>query len=199
MNWHTILGIASGVVLLCGNVPYISSIRRGETRPNRVTWGIWTTIGFILLGSSYSIGATNTLWLQIAQVFSQVIITFYVFKYSRGQWYFLDRVCLAGASLSLLFWWQSGSPFVALLMNIAMDILGAVFYLGCIKLICDRELLDRIYCISNIFIYFECSHPDTADSEGSSQIVPTATQKLFFEPAAIFRIWLGSLRMRTGK
>ena len=126
MNWHTILGIASGVVLLCGNVPYISSIRRGEIRPNRVTWGIWTTIGFILLGSSYSIGATNTLWLQIAQVISQVIITFYTFKYSRGQWYFLDRVCLAGASLSLVFWWQSESPFVALLMNIAMDILGAV-------------------------------------------------------------------------
>jgi hypothetical protein len=126
LNWHTILGIASGVVLLCGNIPYISSIRRGETRPNRVTWGIWTTIGFILLGSSYSLGATNTLWLQIAQVISQVIITFYAFKYSRGQWYFLDRVCLAGASLSLVFWWQSGSPFVALLMNIAMDILGAV-------------------------------------------------------------------------
>ncbi len=126
MNWHAILGMASGIVLLLGNIPYILSIRRGDTRPNRVTWGIWTTIGFILLGSSYSLGATNTLWLQIAQVISQVIITFYAFKYSQGKWDLLDRICLGGAGLSLLLWWQSGSPLVALLMNIVMDTLGAV-------------------------------------------------------------------------
>ncbi|WP_310424476.1 hypothetical protein [Chamaesiphon sp. VAR_48_metabat_135_sub] len=118
--------MASGIVLLLGNIPYILSIRRGDTRPNRVTWGIWTTIGFILLGSSYSLGATNTLWLQIAQVISQVIITFYAFKYSQGKWDLLDRICLGGAGLSLLLWWQSGSPLVALLMNIVMDTLGAV-------------------------------------------------------------------------
>lgn len=126
MNWHTILGMVAGSVLLLGNIPYIRSIRRGDTRPNRVTWGIWTTIGFLLLGSSYSLGATNTLWLMIAQVISQLVITFYAFKYSRGKWQRLDRICIAGAGLSLLLWWRSGSPLVALVMNIAMDMLGAV-------------------------------------------------------------------------
>ncbi len=126
MNWHAIAGMASGIVLLLGNIPYILSIRRGETRPNRVTWGIWTMIGFILLGSYYSIGATNTLWLLIAQVISQFVITVYAFRYSRGRWQQLDRICLAGAGLSLLLWWRSGSPLVALLMNTTMDLLGAV-------------------------------------------------------------------------
>lgn len=118
--------MVAGSVLLLGNIPYIRSIRRGDTRPNRVTWGIWTTIGFLLLGSSYSLGATNTLWLMIAQVISQLVITFYAFKYSRGKWQRLDRICIAGAGLSLLLWWRSGSPLVALVMNIAMDMLGAV-------------------------------------------------------------------------
>ena len=118
--------MASGIVLLLGNIPYIISIRRRETRPNRVTWGIWTTIGFILLGSYQAIGATNTLWLLIAQVISQVAITIYAFKYSQGRWQRLDRICLAGAGLSLLLWWRSGSPVVAILMNTTMDLLGAI-------------------------------------------------------------------------
>ncbi len=126
MNWHAILGMAAGVLLLWANIKYSLSVRRGETRPNRVTWAIWTTIGFILLGSYYAIGATNTLWLPIAQVISQLIVTYFAFKYSKGKWERLDRICLAGAALSLVLWWQSGVPLVALLMNIVMDILGAI-------------------------------------------------------------------------
>ncbi len=118
--------MASGIVLLLGNIPYIISIRQGATRPNLVTWGIWTTIGCILLGSYRAIGATNTLWLLIAQVISQFVITIYAFKYSQGRWQRLDGICLTGAGLSLLLWWRSGSPLVALLMNTAMDLLGAV-------------------------------------------------------------------------
>ena len=126
MNWHTIVGMTSGIVLLLGNIPYILSIRRGATRPNRITWCIWTTIGVILLGSYQAIGATNTLWLLIAQVVSQFVITIYAFKYSKGRWQQIDRICLTGAGLSLLLWWRSGSPLVALVMNTAMDLLGAV-------------------------------------------------------------------------
>jgi hypothetical protein len=126
LNWHSIVGMASGILLLLGNIPYIISIRRGDTRPNRVTWGVWTTIGCILLGSYQAIGATHTRWMLIAQIISQFVITCYAFKYSQGRWQRLDLICLAGAGLSLVLWWRSGSPLVALLMNTAMDLLGAV-------------------------------------------------------------------------
>jgi hypothetical protein len=126
LNWHAIAGIASGIVLLLGNIPYMMSIRRGDTRPNLVSWGIWTVIGCILLGSYQAIGATHTRWLLIAQVISQFTITVYAFRYSRGKWSQLDRICLAGAGLSLVLWWRSGAPLVALLMNTLMDLLGAI-------------------------------------------------------------------------
>ncbi len=126
MNWHSIVGMTSGIVLLLANIPYIISIRRGDTRPNLVTWGVWTTIGVILLGSYQAIGATHTRWLLIAQVVSQFAITVFAFKYSRGKWQRIDCICLAGAGVSLVLWWLSGAPLVALLMNTAMDLLGAV-------------------------------------------------------------------------
>jgi hypothetical protein len=126
LNWHSIVGMASGIVLLLANIPYIISIRRGDTRPNLVTWGVWTTIGLILLGSYQAIGATHTRWLLIAQVVSQFAITVLAFKYSRGKWQRIDGICLAGAGVSLVLWWFSGNPLVALLINTAMDLLGAI-------------------------------------------------------------------------
>ncbi len=135
MNWHSIVGMASGIVLLLANIPYIMSIRRGDTRPNLVTWGVWTTIGLILLGSYQAIGATHTRWLLIAQVVSQFAITVLAFKYSRGKWQRLDGICLAGAGVSLILWWFSGNPLVALLINTAMDLLGAIPTIN--KIYCD--------------------------------------------------------------
>lgn len=126
MNWHSIVGMTSGIVLLLANIPYIISIRRGDTRPNLVTWGVWTTIGLILLASYQAIGATHTRWLLIAQVVSQFAITILAFKYSRGKWQRIDGICLAGAGVSLVLWWFSGNPLVALLINTAMDLLGAI-------------------------------------------------------------------------
>jgi hypothetical protein len=126
LNWHATFGMASGIVFLLGNIPYIISIRRGETRPNRVSWLVWTTIGFVLLGSYHAIGATNTIWLPLCQAIGQAIITFYAFKYGTGKWQLLDKICLAGAAMSLVIWWQSGSPSIALVMNLLMDSIGAI-------------------------------------------------------------------------
>jgi hypothetical protein len=126
MNWHAVFGITSGLIALLGHLAYILSIRHGKTVPNQVTWGIWTTIGFILLWSSYASGATNTLWLLVALVIGQSIVTTYAFKYGRSKWQRLDKFCLAGAGVSLLLWLLSGSPLVAILMNTTMDMLGAV-------------------------------------------------------------------------
>jgi hypothetical protein len=126
LNWHATIGIAAGILFLAGNIPYILSIRRGETRPNRVSWLVWTTIGFILVGSYYTLGATSTLWLPLCQAIGQAIITCYAFKYCQGKWTKLDKICLTGAGLSLLLWWRSGSAEIALVMNMLMDVLGAI-------------------------------------------------------------------------
>src|SRR3989344_5247088 len=44
MDWHLILGISAGLIAIGATVPYILSIIRGETRPNVVSWSLWTII-----------------------------------------------------------------------------------------------------------------------------------------------------------
>lgn len=125
---HAVFGIAAGITVLFSNIPYFFSIRRGNIQPSPVSWSIWTTIGYFLLVSSYASGARNTLWLLIALIISQTIITISIVKSksSRARWQKLDLICLIGAVLSLLFWLLSGNPLVAILINILMDLLGFI-------------------------------------------------------------------------
>lgn len=125
-TWQARIGLLSGILSLSSYVPYILSILRGKTRPNRVTWGVWATIGLIIVSSYHAAGATHTMWVPLSQLISQSIIALLAFKFGIGGWQRLDRLCLGGAALSLLLWWQSGSPTIALLINIWMDILGAL-------------------------------------------------------------------------
>jgi uncharacterized protein with PQ loop repeat len=126
-NWQAQIGIVAGILSLFGYIPYIVSIFQQKTRPNRVSWWVWSVIGSVLVASYYSAGATHTLWVPLAQLLCQIPIALLSLKYGEGgKLHQLDKLCLAGAALSLLLWWRSGSPMVALAINIGMDILGAV-------------------------------------------------------------------------
>lgn len=125
-HWRDGLGIASGILLFLGNVPYLYSIYRGKTRPNRVSWWVWTAISLLLVSSSAAMGVGASLWLPVSQLASQLLIALHTFKYGEGGWQRLDRFCLAGAILSLLLWWRTQVPLVALLLNVGMDAIGAL-------------------------------------------------------------------------
>jgi hypothetical protein len=127
MNWQAHVGIIAGILSLFGYIPYIISIFQQKTRPNQVSWWVWSIIGSILVSSYYSAGATHTLWVPLAQLTCQIPIALLSLKYGEGgKLHQLDKLCLVGAALSLLLWWRSGSPMVALAINIGMDMLGAI-------------------------------------------------------------------------
>ncbi|MDD5171877.1 MAG: hypothetical protein PHF60_02460 [Candidatus ainarchaeum sp.] len=122
MNYGAFLGIAAGVIAIAAYIPYIRSIFRGRTRPNRATWLIWAVLGFIICASYWSVGARNTFWFTLPV--GTVVIALLSIKYGVGGWTPFDRLCLLGAASGLLLWWVSGIPFSALIVGILIDIIG---------------------------------------------------------------------------
>lgn len=120
-----ILGWAAGALSLAAFVPYILSILRGETIPNRATWFIWTVVGVMLGSSYYAGGANNTMWLPASYVVGPFVVFLLSIKRGEGGWTKLDRVCLSIAGVSAFFWGLTGSAFVALCMNLVADAMGA--------------------------------------------------------------------------
>lgn len=121
-----LFGKMAGIVAFAAYVPYIVSIVRGKTEPNRATWLIWTIVGFMLAISYYYSGAVETMWVPVIYVIGPCSIFVLSFKYGKSEWVLIDTFCLFGVAVSLLLWWLSGSALVALLLNLFIDFLGAV-------------------------------------------------------------------------
>ncbi|WP_036479633.1 hypothetical protein [Myxosarcina sp. GI1] len=125
-DWQAVIGIVAGIISIFGFVPYLTAIYQGKTQPNRTTWWIWTIVGFILLASYYSSGATSTIWVPACLAIGHFIIAILALSYGEKGWNNFDRICLLGAGMSLFLWWWYQTPLIALSLNIAIDFLGAL-------------------------------------------------------------------------
>jgi hypothetical protein len=125
-NWQAIIGIFAGILASITFIPYIITTLQKKTRPNQATWCIWAVVGVILCASYYSSGSINAIWVPASYAVGQVIIAILALKYGGGAWSRFDRLCMVGAGISLILWWQLKSPAIALAINIGIDIFGAL-------------------------------------------------------------------------
>jgi hypothetical protein len=123
---HEVVGEVAGVVALGGFAPYVVSIVRRRTVPERATWWIWTLVGAMLCASYYAAGARGSIWVPVGYVVGPLVTAILALRYGEGGWSRFDRACLAGSALSLALWLVSGSPMVALVANVAVDFSGAL-------------------------------------------------------------------------
>jgi len=121
------LGIVAGIVSFLAYIIYIRSIVKGESKPNRVTWWIWTFMGLVLAVSYYYSGAVNTIWAPIVEFIGPLIISLLAIKYGEGGVRDkTDLLCLAGGILSIILWIIFNSPVVALVTNLVIDAFALV-------------------------------------------------------------------------
>jgi hypothetical protein len=124
MDLPNIAGILAGFVAASGFIPYIYSILKGKTRPNRASWLIWAALGGLLFASYVSSGASTTIWQPLSFAIGPVIVFVLSIKHGVGGYNKLDVFCLAGAALGLLLWKLSNEPQAALYLSIFVDALG---------------------------------------------------------------------------
>ena len=116
------LGIFAGIVSLTAYLIYFNSILKGESKPNRVTWWIWTFMGAILALSYYFSGARDTIWSPIVEFIGPLLTAILSIKYGEGGMADkIDIFCFIGGILSIILWVVTGSPVLALILNLAID------------------------------------------------------------------------------
>jgi hypothetical protein len=126
MIGHLNLGLLAGIISLLGFVPYCIAIVQGRTKPNQATWWIWSIVGIMLASSYWASGATHTIWAPLSYVIGPIITTALAMRYGASQWSRFDRLCLLGAAVSLILWLLLRSPQVALVINLIIDLFGAL-------------------------------------------------------------------------
>jgi hypothetical protein len=121
------LGIVAGIISFSAYLIYIRSILRGESKPNRVTWWIWSFMGAIFAASYWAVGARNTIWAPIVEFIGPLTIAFLTIKYGEGtRKDRTDVICFFGGIVSIMLWIVFKSPVIALVLSIAVDAFAIV-------------------------------------------------------------------------
>lgn len=119
------LGYTSGVLFMLSVIPYVRSILKGNTKPQRMTWLIWTILVFIAFFSQLAEGATWSLLLTAGDAMTIIIVFLFSIKYGVGGFRKIDILSLIGAGVSLIIWYLTKEAAFALFLIIIIDLIGA--------------------------------------------------------------------------
>jgi len=122
MDWRTVIGLAAGTITLLSILPYIRDILRGLTRPNLVTWWLWTLNGGILSLAQYTAGASWTLAVVVAATIATAMVAVLAVPFGQRDYRLLDMVCLVMALAALGGWWWTKDPLTAIVLGIVAEI-----------------------------------------------------------------------------
>jgi len=115
-----ILSLISGIAALTAYIPYIISIVRGQTRPERMSWFIWTVLGIIAFVSQLAEGARSSLWLVGVLTLGGLTIFLLSIRYGMGGILRRDLIALIFTIAGLGVWYLFGNPIIGLATVIAV-------------------------------------------------------------------------------
>lgn len=119
---RVVLGLIAGIIAFLAYIVYIISIIKGNTKPNRATWWIWSFMGLVMALSYHFSGAENTIWVPYVEFLGPLSIAILSIKYGEGSLEDkTDLLCLFGAFASVLLWIIFNNPVIALVTNLAID------------------------------------------------------------------------------
>src|SRR4051812_14104251 len=125
MDWRTALGLAAGAINISAIIPYLRDVLSGTTRPNIVTWSLWTLIGAVLSYAQYQAGASWTLALLIGSTFSNLIVACVAIRHGQRSYGWIDGICLVMALLAIGAWWWTSNPLFAIVIGVLAEFFAA--------------------------------------------------------------------------
>lgn len=120
-----LFGYTSLVLMILSAIPYSRSILKRETKPQRMTWLIWSILSIIALFSQLAKGGTWSLFLTVGDTIAILIVFIFSLKFGVGGLRKIDIISFCGAGVSLLLWYLTKEPAVALFLIILIDFIGA--------------------------------------------------------------------------
>lgn len=122
MDWHAIVGIVAGLLQIVTIGFYVKEMIRGTTRPNLVSWSLWTFATSILLVAQIAAGPSWSLVLPIATTSVEfVVVVLGFWKYGYKKFGITDGACLVFSLSALGFWYLTSNPVIAIVFAVLSD------------------------------------------------------------------------------
>ncbi len=122
------LVFATAVASTTAALVYIRSMFTGNTKPNRVTWLMWSIAPLIAAAASLSNGVGWAVLPVFMAGFSPLMIFTASFFAKKAYWKLstFDYFCGVLSGLALVMWWLTKEPNVAIVFAIGSDALASI-------------------------------------------------------------------------
>ena len=127
MSTQEIIGITAGILAFATAIPYIWNIIGGITKPNTVTYFVWTLLQTIAIFAQLEAGASWSIFLVVGSTINCGIIfllSLTKYGYKEYSWVDTPALILAGIAVAVLIFTEH--PVLAILLPIVGDALGAI-------------------------------------------------------------------------
>lgn len=116
------------IVQLLGIVSYVKNTLRGETKPNRVTWIMWSVAPLIAGTAALMNGAGWAALPTIVSGLSALLVFFSSFVNRQAYWKLetFDYLCGLCSALALILWYITKEPIIAITLAILSDIFATI-------------------------------------------------------------------------
>jgi hypothetical protein len=122
------LVIVGAAVQLIGVFSYVKDTLKGETKPNKVTWLLWSIAPLIATVAAMSTGVTWAVLPVFISGFGPLLVFVASFVNKNAYWKLekFDYICGLLSILALILWGITKLPEVAIVFAIASDGFAAV-------------------------------------------------------------------------
>lgn len=120
LQYIVLIGAA---VNLAGGFVYVKETLRGKTKPNRVSWLMWTIAPMIATVAAIFDGVRWAALPVFMSGFVPLLVFLASFVNSKAYWKLekFDYICGALSALALILWGITKEPLVAIIFAIASD------------------------------------------------------------------------------
>ena len=123
---HALIGEIAGALALLQIIPYVVSILRGHTKPERMSYFLWLIVDTMGVASYVAVGAHTTVWVQFAFVFTGGLVFLMSIKYGIGGFSHFDLFCFAVAIAGGVLAAQTPTSFITAGAGLALGLKGFI-------------------------------------------------------------------------
>lgn len=122
------LVLLGALVQLIGISSYIKDTVKGKTKPNRITWLMWSIAPIIATVAALSEGVTWTIIPTFMAGFGPLLVFIFSFVNKKSYWKLskFDYICGAFSVLALILWAVTSKASVAIFFSILSDLTASI-------------------------------------------------------------------------
>jgi hypothetical protein len=128
MQYLQYLVLVGAIVNLVGITSYIKETLRGKTKPNRISWLLWSIAPLIATAAAFSDGVRWSVLPVFISGFGPLLVLLASFINKKSYWKLekFDYLCGLFSILALVLWVITKEPAIAIIFAIASDGFAAI-------------------------------------------------------------------------